>query len=157
MMEDDISFVQDIAKTSWHTTYEGIIPRPIQDKFLQTAYSSNQLIHRFQGSPFFVAEYNGTLVGFAHFSNVKEEQAELFAIYLMPNIQGQGIGTALLQHGMQALQGAKSLTVCVEKDNITGVHFYNAKGFQILEEFDDQFDGHILKTVRMVLELPPAE
>ncbi|WP_245622801.1 GNAT family N-acetyltransferase [Lysinibacillus contaminans] len=157
MTQDDIPFVQEISRTSWHATYEGIIPRPIQDKFLQTAYSRNRLMHRFQDSPFFVAEHNGTLVGFANFSNVKDELAELFAIYLIPKIQGQGIGTALLQHGMQALQGAKSLTVCVEKDNITGVHFYNAKGFQISDEFDDQFDGHILKTVRMVLELPPAE
>lgn len=154
MTQDDIPFVQEISKTSWHTTYEGIIPRSIQDKFLQNAYSEDRLIQRLQGSPFFVAELNETLVGFAHFSNVKEEQAELFAIYLMPDIQGQGIGTALLQHGIQVLLDATTLIVCVEKDNLKGIHFYNAKGFKILDEFEETFDGHVLKTVRMVLELP---
>lgn len=154
MTQDDIPFVQEISKTSWHTTYEGIIPRSIQDKFLQNAYSEDRLIQRLQGSPFFVAELNETLVGFAHFSNVKEEQAELFAIYLMPDIQGQGIGTALLQHGIQVLLDATTLIVCVKKDNLKGIHFYNAKGFKILDEFEETFDGHVLKTVRMVLELP---
>lgn len=154
MTQDDIPFVQEISKTSWHTTYEGIIPRSIQDKFLQNAYSEDRLIQRLQGSPFFVAELNETLVGFAHFSNVKEEQAELFAIYLMPDIQGQGIGTALLQHGIQVLLDATTLIVCVKKDNLKGIHFYNAKGFKILDEFEETFDGHVLKTVRIVLELP---
>ena len=154
MTQDDIPFVQEISKTSWHTTYEGIIPRSTQDKFLQNAYSEDRLIQRLQGSPFFVAELNETLVGFAHFSNVKEEQAELFAIYLMPDIQGQGIGTALLQHGIQVLLDATTLIVCVKKDNLKGIHFYNAKGFKILDEFEETFDGHVLKTVRMVLELP---
>ncbi|MFJ7953367.1 GNAT family N-acetyltransferase [Lysinibacillus sp. NPDC096418] len=130
-----------------------MIPRPIQDKFLQNAYSTNRLMQRFQSSPFFVAELNGKLVGFAHFSHVKEGQSELFAFYLMPEIQGQGIGTALLQHGIQMLQGAKTLIICVEKDNLKGIHFYNAKGFKILDEFEDTFDGHVLKKVRMVLEL----
>ncbi|MFJ7735728.1 GNAT family N-acetyltransferase [Lysinibacillus sp. NPDC097287] len=153
MTQDDIPFVQEIAKISWHTTYEGIIPRAIQDKFLQNAYSIDRLMQRLQGSPFFVAELNGTLVGFAHFSNTKEEQAELFAIYLMPDLQNQGIGTALLQHGIHVLEDAETLTVCVEKDNLTGIHFYNAKGFKILDEFEHTFDDHVLKTVRMVLEL----
>ena len=30
------------------------------------------------------------------------------------------------------------------------MNFYKAKGFEIFEEFDDNFDGHILKTVRMI-------
>lgn len=154
MTQDDTPFVQEIAKFSWYSTYEGIIPRPIQDKFLQNAYSIDRLMQRFQSSPFLVADHNGTLVGFAHFSNVKEEQAELFAIYLMPDIQRQGIGSALLQHGIHVLEGAKKLTVCVEKDNMKGIHFYKAKGFQILNEFEDLFDGYVLKTIRMVLVLP---
>ena len=52
------------------------------------------------------------------------------------------------------LEDAQMLTVCVEKDNLKGIHFYNAKGFKVMDEFDDTFDGHVLKTVQMVLELP---
>lgn len=41
----------------------------------------------------------------------------------------------------------------VERDNKSGRDFYNAKGFTVVSEFDDNFDGHILKTVRMVLKV----
>ncbi len=153
MNKDDISFVQKIAQTSWYVTYEGIIPKQIQDRFLQAAYNENRLLVRLQKSPFLIAQMGETIVGFANFSNVNEGQAELLAIYLDPAYQHMGIGSALLENGIQKLQGAVSLTVCVEKDNTIGRQFYMAKGFQQVEEFDDLFDGHMLKTLRLALAL----
>ncbi|MFY0518127.1 GNAT family N-acetyltransferase [Lysinibacillus sp. UGB7] len=153
MQEDDIFFVQEIAKSSWYDKYEGIIPKQLQDRFLQTAYSKETLIKRLQKSPFLVAELGESLVGFANFSNTSDGQAELYAIYLSPNLQRKGIGTALLEKGIQQLEGATNLTVCVEKDNTIAMRFYQAMGFQFIEEFDDLFDGHMLKTVRMALSL----
>lgn len=153
MNKDDISFVQKIAQTSWYVTYEGIIPKQIQDRFLQAAYNEDRLLVRLQKSPFLIAQMGETIVGFANFSNVNEGQAELLAIYLDPAYQHMGIGSALLENGIQKLQGAVSLTVCVEKDNTIGRQFYMAKGFQQVEEFDDLFDGHMLKTLRLALAL----
>ncbi|MFJ5765653.1 GNAT family N-acetyltransferase [Lysinibacillus sp. NPDC093210] len=154
MKEEDIPFVQEIAKTSWYATYEGIIPMHIQNRFLEAAYSEERLLTRLQTSPFLVAKLGESLVGFANFSNVNDNgQAELFAIYLLPGAQNKGIGTALLESGIQKLQGITSLTVCVEKDNIIGSQFYKAKDFQPVEEFDDLFDGHILQTIRLELAL----
>lgn len=154
MKEEDIPFVQEIAKTSWGVTYEGIIPMHIQSRFLEAAYSEERLITRLQTSPFLVAELDESLVGFANFSTVNDDgQAELFAIYLLPDVQNKGIGSALLESGIQKLRGITSLTVCVEKDNTIGSQFYKAKNFQYVEEFDDLFDGHILKTLRLALVL----
>lgn len=154
MNEDDISFVQEIAQTSWTATYEGIIPKHIQERFLQAAYSDERLTCRLQTSPFLVATVGESLIGFANFSHINEErQAELLAIYLLPTAQHKGIGSALLENGIQRLQGATSLTVCVEKDNKIGRQFYSAKGFQQVEEFDELFEGHMLKTIRLILPL----
>lgn len=153
MNKDDISFVQKIAQTSWYVTYEGIIPKQIQDRFLQAAYNEDRLLVRLQKSPFLIAQMGETIVGFANFSNVNEGQAELLAIYLDPAYQHMGIGSALLESGIQKLEGAVSLTVCVEKDNTIGRQFYMAKGFQQVEDFDDLFDGHMLKTLRLALTL----
>ena len=50
MTQEDISFVQGIPKISWHTTYEEIISRLFQDKFLQTTYSIARLMQRLQSS-----------------------------------------------------------------------------------------------------------
>ncbi|QQP10961.1 GNAT family N-acetyltransferase [Lysinibacillus agricola] len=153
MQKNDIIFVQEIAKKSWHQTYEGIIPNDIQDRFLQTAYSSERLLGRLENSLFLVAILEDSIVGFANFSNVVDGEAELYAIYLLPETQGKGIGTALLREGINLLPDVTSLLVCVEKENAIGMNFYQAKGFKKLEEFDELFDGHLLKTVKLGLTI----
>ena len=107
---------------------------------------------RLNGSVIFVAEKEDKVVGFANFSPVNSEgQSELGAIYLYQNCQGEGIGTALLQRGIKELENLKEVYIDVEKENIIGKSFYDAKGFKTIKEYDDNFDGHVLKTVRMCL------
>lgn len=154
MQEQDIPFVQEVAKTSWNSTYENIIPLDVQANFLQMAYNPEQLQKRLRHSLFLVATDAGRIVGFANFSNVNEDgKAELAAIYLHPQYQGAGIGSALLRKGIEQLDGIQSVFINVEKENWSGLSFYAAKGFQVIEEFDEDFNGHTLKTVRMELKL----
>ncbi|KAB2333312.1 GNAT family N-acetyltransferase [Cytobacillus depressus] len=151
---DDFGHIQNVAKTSWHYTYEGIIPRDIQDNFLQTAYNDEMMRRRIERSHLFVGETDGKIVGFANFSSVNDQgEIELGAIYLFPEYQGKGIGTALLQEGINTIQGIREVYINVEKENLTGRNFYEAKGFEVVSEFDDHFEGHLLKTVRMVLKV----
>ncbi|OBW53430.1 GNAT family N-acetyltransferase [Solibacillus sp. FSL W7-1472] len=154
MHVEDIPQVQDVAKKSWNATYEGIIPFEIQEKFLKVAYNNDRMKQRLERSFLFVAEIDSIVVGFANFSPVNDEgKAELGAIYLYPEYQGKGIGSALLQKGINELEGVEEIYINVERDNEIGKSFYDAKGFQVLKEFDDDFEGHILKTVRMVLNV----
>lgn len=150
MEKKDIEGVQEAAATSWHTTYEGIIPRVVQDRFLSAAYNKEMLARRMERSIMLVAEGEGRITGFANFTPVNEMGAsELAAIYLLPEMQGTGIGTALLERGMGMLPGLTVLEVTVEKDNDIGLQFYTAKGFTIVGEFEEDFDGHMLQSVRM--------
>lgn len=151
---EDIKQVQDVAKTSWNATYEGIIPLDVQENFLNTAYNDERMKQRIERSILFVAEIEDKIVGFANFSPVRVDgKAELGAIYLYPEVQGKGIGSALLQKGIYDLEGIKEIYINVEKDNNIGKTFYEAKGFKVVKEFDEELDGHILKTVRMVLKV----
>lgn len=153
MTEMDIPKVERIATVSWHATYEGIIPIDVQNNFLAMAYNEEKLLQRLTNTPFYVAKIAGEIVGFANFLNKKEAgEVELGAIYLDPSYQNIGIGSALLQHGCEQLQ-PKKVYINVESENNIGKQFYIAKGFEVVGEFDDDFDGHILKTVRMVLSL----
>lgn len=149
----DIKAVQEVAKMSWHTTYAGIIPLAVQDQFLKVAYSDRMMERRLSHSFIWVAEADDKLIGFAHFSSVKDGECELSAIYLLPDHQGKGIGSALLNFGLRELEGIEKLYINVEKENRIGRTFYEAKGFNVVEEFDEDFDGHRLKTVKMVLNV----
>ncbi|WP_028399928.1 GNAT family N-acetyltransferase [Ectobacillus panaciterrae] len=152
MQAADIPDVQHIAKMSWYDTYEGMIPREVQDHFLDYAYSDEMMHRRVAHTLMFVAEADGKIVGFANFPHVNEEkEMELSAIYLLPAYQEQGIGTALLEAGLQAVQNAQKVYVNVESENQKGKRFYEARGFVQMHEFDDDFHGYILKTTRMVL------
>ncbi|MDX8288699.1 GNAT family N-acetyltransferase [Metabacillus indicus] len=154
MQLEDIEQVQDVAKTTWNATYEGIIPTEIQENFLKSAYNNEMMKQRLEHSILFVSEADGKVVGFANFSPVTEDgKVELGAIYLYPEEQGKGIGSALLQKGIKDIDGVNEIYINVEKENNIGKRFYEAKGFEVIKEFDDDFDGHILKTVRMVLKI----
>lgn len=154
MNENDFKQVQQVATTSWHDTYDGIIPLNIQDNFLKLAYNDSQLQNRLDRSIFFVAEVDGKIVGFANYSYSKEKgMVELISIYLLKEYQGKGIGTSLLNEAIDTIEGMREIYVNVEKENTTGITFYQAKGFKIISAFDDDFDGHLLKTVRMVLNV----
>lgn len=152
MKKEDTKQVQDVAKKSWNSTYDGIIPHNVQENFLKTAYSDEMMEKRLKGSFIFVAEIENEVVGFANFTIVNDEgQSELSAIYIYPDYQGKGIGTALLQKGIKELENVKEIYIDVEKENNIGKNFYEAKGFREIKEFDDNFDGHILKTIQMCL------
>ena len=154
MQKEDTKQVQNIAKTTWNATYEGIIPIEIQNNFLKSAYNDEMMKQRLERSFLYVAEVEGKVVGFANYSPVRDGgKVELAAIYLYPEFQGKGIGTALLKQAIKELEGTKEIYINVEKDNKIGMSFYVAKGFEIVKEFDDEFDGHILKTVRMVMKI----
>ena len=153
MTLQDISKVQQVAKISWHHTYEGIIPRHIQDNFLANAYNDENMVRRVERSHAFVALLDEEVVGFANFSYVKVDgNSELAAIYLLPEAQGKGLGTKLLEQGL-ALPNIKAIELSVEKDNASGMNFYLAKGFKQIDSFKEDFAGHEQYTVRMRLDL----
>ncbi|MBQ0138968.1 MAG: GNAT family N-acetyltransferase [Kurthia sp.] len=153
MQTEDTKAVRKIAIEGWHNTYESIIPLEIQDDFLEAAYNEKMLIKRAENTNFYVAEREGKILGFANFSSVKKERVvELASIYTLPNEKYKGIGTALIQYAIKDIQ-PKKIYVSVESLNTVGLKFYEAKNFKIEKEYDDIFNGHVLKTTRMYLDM----
>ncbi|KHF38909.1 GNAT family N-acetyltransferase [Halalkalibacter okhensis] len=148
---DDIANIQNITKITWNQTYEGLIPSEIQDKFIESAYSNENMEKRVRHSLFLVATVNDRVIGFANFF-LRESEAILGAMYISPNEQGKGFGSEILAAALEDLKGVSKIYVEVENGNKTGEAFYQAKGFSLLEEYEDDFYGHILKTKRMVLD-----
>ncbi|KYG57430.1 GNAT family N-acetyltransferase [Planococcus maritimus] len=150
----DIESVREIAHISWNDTYEGIIPSPIQQKFLEQSYSTPMLEMRMERTILLLAEQDGQAVGFANFTKVDEDgDAELIAMYMKPEHQRSGFGKQLLSDGLSRLKGGQQLFVYVESDNQKGRNFYEANGFLLLEEFEELFEGHPLQTAKYVFNL----
>ncbi|WP_160718751.1 hypothetical protein [Bacillus sp. USDA818B3_A] len=65
MKLEDIYQVQQVAKESWKSTYQGIIPLGIQERFLKAAYNDDMMQNRLENSFIWVSEVNRKIVGFA--------------------------------------------------------------------------------------------
>jgi len=151
MEEKDIPDVQYVVKKSWNHTYYDIIPEEVQNNFLNSAYSDEMLKKRLE-QIVFVAEDKGKIVGFINLNETNKPNIyDLTAIYLLPAYQGKGIGTKLIKHSIQEVEVFEELSLEVEKSNINAVNFYKKLGFKIVDEYDDEFDGHVLKTLEMSL------
>jgi len=110
---------------TWKVAYKGIIA----DEFL-AGLSVERDTARWQENfanqrpPFtFVAETSGKVVGFCcggpERSSDTEYAGELYAIYILPECQGQGIGKALMAAGRRWLieQGYTNMLIWVLEDN----------------------------------------
>src|SRR5450631_1696360 len=98
---EDASAISHVHVESWRATYKGIVPEehlaslseaehvPLWRKWLALEVQA------------FVAAMNGEVVGFACGGRIREPLqdygAELYAIYLLPQAQGHGLGSALLK------------------------------------------------------------
>lgn len=154
MKKQDIIAVQRIARQSWYQTYEKSIPIHVQERFLNFFYNRYNLESRMNDSLLYVAEFKGDIVGFAHFSHLnKFFQTELGALYLLPDYQRRGIGTALLKYGIQSFKGLKEVILYVEKSNKNARNFYEAFGFKKIRKVNDFIFDYPVQTIQMRLQL----
>jgi ribosomal protein S18 acetylase RimI-like enzyme len=122
----------------WMETYTGKIP----DAFLaaKSAEQSTAMFRRTHCKDTMVAVQDGQIIGFCGYGAYRGQEAESFGeiqgIYLLQAYQHRGIGQALLQAGVHALQaeGYQHIVLWVLHTNEKAITFYQKNGFS--------FDGH---------------
>lgn len=126
---------------SWQTTYTGIMPDEIiQSRNIdnRTAIWTRILNSDNPNNILFVAEDAGQIVGFAQAGKPQESvegfDSELYAIYLIEDAQGQGMGRQLMQACAKELhaKGYQSLLLWVLKDNRNSRSYYEHLGGKIV-------------------------
>ncbi len=155
MGEGDLGAVQNVARITWAETYRDIIPEDERTRFVELAYSEESLKHRMESGVFLVAVLGSEVVGFADFDPdpSKPLEVELAAIYVLPEMQGRGVGTRLLEAGIGRFGSARSLTLRVARDNRGGRRFYEARGFRSVGEHVWRTAGRDVYELEMVLEI----
>jgi GNAT superfamily N-acetyltransferase len=78
------------------------------------------------------------------------------AIYVLPEMQGRGIGARLLQAGIGRFPLSTSLVLQVEQDYTRARRFYEAHGFRHEGDHAVEPCGHLVHEAEMILHLPVA-
>ena len=139
---EDRALIRSISERTWPSTYGHIISQEQIDFMLDWMYSDESLAGQFEkGHQFFIAQLNGEDIGFCSVSKNDEAKGDhkLNKLYILPNIQKSGAGTALLNKAIEIAKtsGSTSLFLQVNKHN-NAYEFYLKKGF--IKESEFKFD-----------------
>jgi GNAT superfamily N-acetyltransferase len=91
----------------------------------------------------FVAEWNGTIVGFAAVEPRRDGESELDALFVEPSMRRRGIARLLVEHCVGVARARKSAALCVV-GNPHAKDFYSACGFKLIGTAETRFGAGLL-------------
>lgn len=133
----DVEDIANVQWQSWQAAYLGLLPHEVLIGFGQTQgtrFWQRVLCGQRDGGEVLVAELDDEIVGFISVGPLRGQlagyQSEFYALYVLPEAQGCGIGTALLTHAGKTLMQQRwiNAAVWVLEGNHMGRRFYERLG-----------------------------
>ena len=142
--EEDIPYVVKLQTKSWQVAYKNIV----DEKYLNNLDNEfeirvKRIKENYMDNGFVVAELNKEIVGLCRytFSNkfspeIENADCELNAIYVKPELKGNGIGTKLFKYVVEEFkkENKKHMILWCLKENEKSKKFYTKMGGKTIEE-----------------------
>jgi GNAT superfamily N-acetyltransferase len=144
--EADLPAISELAGIIWRACYPGIITHAQIDYMLARMYALDVLRDeiRSQGIRYDLLLVDGKPAGFASYGPTSEPGVmKLHKLYLLPELQGRGLGSRLLQqveHEVRAGAGRR-LILSVNKRNAKAIAAYQRNGFVIADSVITDIGG----------------
>lgn len=135
---DDINIIGYLAQQIWPVAYKEILSSSQLEYMLKLMYSPGAIKEQMHSNhQFLIAELNEEPVGFASYSVIEKHIYKLHKLYVLPELQGKGLGKAILDFVSEEIvsHGAKALRLNMNRKN-RARHFYEKYGFNIIKEED---------------------
>jgi ribosomal protein S18 acetylase RimI-like enzyme len=137
--KSDLESIRRVTWQSWISTYSSFIPESDLKSYFVTHYTEASLLSMFDNPSMqgFVAEVNGRIAGYARLSfNEDENRVYVSSLYLLPEFQGQDMGTRLLEAAERyaAEKNLDELWIGVMVKNTQALLFYRKVGFVFVRE-----------------------
>jgi GNAT superfamily N-acetyltransferase len=147
----DAEGIARVQERGWQAAYRHVFPLEELDRggFIQVARWRERLLRPPAGWSTFVAERNGTIVGFTSVGPSRDERGigELYAIYVDPDEWSTGTGRALIERAEEQLHADYAeVTLWVLEDNPRARRFYERAGWTL--------DGGVKSELRWGVRAP---
>jgi GNAT superfamily N-acetyltransferase len=133
---DELEVVRELALAIWPGCYRNIIGPDRVDAMLAVLYATDALEKEMveHGHVFWVARFDDRDVGYA--SAYRDgDRLWLKKLYVRDDHRGHGIGKALTDTALEHFgDGARQLTLYVNRDNRPAIDYYLRSGFTIAAE-----------------------
>ncbi|HZD50343.1 MAG TPA: GNAT family N-acetyltransferase [Silvibacterium sp.] len=151
---EDAASIAHVHVASWRTAYAGIVSQAHLNSLDEAQFTERwqSWITSETSAMFCVAELDGALCGFASGGPIRKPisfyDGELYAIYLLPEMQRRGIGRALFASVAAALASRelKHMLLWTLRDN-PSTGFYERLGGEIVAEDVHEIGGDKLAGV----------
>ena len=135
---DDLMGIQEVIYRGWLETYpdaeHGITIDDIEDRFKDRSSEENiargreQMAKPPDGQIALIAKNADAILGFCR-ATAHPDRNQLYAIYVLPEYHGCGIGAAMWQEAQRHLDASKHTIVQVAVYNDKAIKFYKSFGF----------------------------
>jgi GNAT superfamily N-acetyltransferase len=135
---DDINTIGWLAQQTFPETYGHIITAGQVQYMLNLFYNPLSLRRQMleEKQQFLMVEQDDEPIGFASWAPMAEPGVyKLHKLYVLPGIQGKGMGKAMLNFIFEDIKGARTLQLNVNRYN-KAIQFYERMGFVIIGEED---------------------
>jgi GNAT superfamily N-acetyltransferase len=154
---DDAAEASKMHADTWRTSYRGLVPDALLDGLRDDRWENGwrrafesmdptRVVH--------VAEIGGRIAGFAGGGRARPGAppgyvGEVYALYVRPAHQREGIGRRLLHEAARSLvdRGLVPIVIWTLFNNPASRAFYEAAGGTVIGEKREPFDGYVLHEV----------
>ena len=149
--EEEIRGKAYVHWAAWHEAYPGLVSREYLQKL--TLERCEKIAFAWQDH-LIIAKDGDRVVGFVGYGDRGEEApdtGEIFALYVLPEYYGKGVGQQLMEAGLEQLQGYPQVCLWVLKENRRAIRFYEKSGF--CPDGEEMFSPTVAASeIRMVLK-----
>jgi ribosomal protein S18 acetylase RimI-like enzyme len=151
--DDEIKGKAFVHWRSWQEAYSGLVDQQYLDSL--TLEKCEQSAYRWPDN-IIIAKDGDHVAGFAAYGKCRDDElenaGEVFAIYILPEYYGKGVGYRLMKAVLSHLEEYTTIALWVLKDNQRAIHFYERFGYRFDGSENTLVLGSPVTVVRMLLE-----
>ena len=132
---EDAEAILSVINISNREAYREVIPK---EHFREPVLSLDELLRDFRRMTFYVYRSEGKIVGVAALRIEDEHTGRIHLVYILPEHQRTGIGTALVRYLEEKAReiGLRRLRLLTIKKAYWAVNFYKELGYSLAEEIE---------------------